>query len=155
MHNTPKYLALALALSATALVCGCKKVEQTPAPEERVIRLPPGLVHIGAQWVDGKVWVESFDPITNACLLRLYDAEGKVVEGSTKVRLKACRIQLPAADASAAPPPIVPPVASTISEASSAQPVQTEPPKPALTPQHPAAPKPKPAPGSAAQKPTQ
>jgi len=93
MKNTHKFSALALIACMVIVTAGCKKPNQETPADEMVIKLPPGLIHIGAQWVDGKVWVESFDPITNACLLRQYDAEGKVVEGSAKVRLKACRIE--------------------------------------------------------------
>jgi len=94
MYIFRKSFVGALSLSVLASISSCKKEDQKPGADELVIRLPPGLVHIGAQWVDGKVWVESYDPITNACLLRLYDADGKAVEGSTKVRLKGCHIDM-------------------------------------------------------------
>lgn len=95
MRNT---LIKALTLTVLTVLLGgmggCKKEENnTATTDEIIINLQPGLIHIGAQWVDGVLWVESFDPITNSCLLRQYDEQGKVAAGSTKVRLRACRIQ--------------------------------------------------------------
>jgi hypothetical protein len=89
--KTFAFVAITLLLSSLG---GCKKEENNvPSTDEIVINLQPGLIHIGTQWVDGILWVESFDPITNSCLLRQYDEQGKVAAGSTKVRLRACRIR--------------------------------------------------------------
>lgn len=98
MNNTlVKTLTLVAVAAAVLAVGGCKKEQKnTAVGEEVIITLQPNVVHIGAQWVDGALWVESYDPITRSCLLRQYDTSGKMVEGSNKVRLRGCRIELPA-----------------------------------------------------------
>jgi hypothetical protein len=106
MNHTLTTRALTVVLLAATLLAigGCKKEQNNNVTDEIVINLQPGLVHIGTQWVNGQIWVESFDPITNSCLLRQYDARGKMVEGGSKVRLRACRIAPPANQEKSATP---------------------------------------------------
>ena len=98
MKNTVlKTFSLVVVATALFAVGGCKKEQKNTATEEIVITLQPGLVHVGTQWLDGNIWVESYDPITKSCLLRQYDTSGKMVETGSKVRLRGCRLdQAPA-----------------------------------------------------------
>ena len=84
--TTRKYMFVAIAMGVLA-VGGCKK---DAAPQE--IELPEGQMHIGAQWVGGKLWVESFDPKAVTCEFSEYK-DGKVVAAST-ITFKNCRTGL-------------------------------------------------------------
>lgn len=63
---------------------GCKK-----AAGNKEIELPEGQIHVGAQWVGGALWVESFNPKTAICEFNEYK-DGKVVEANT-ITFKNCR----------------------------------------------------------------
>lgn len=79
-------LILATAVAVTALaVTGCKQDSSN-----KEIELPEGQVHLGAQWADGELWVEAFDPKTATCTLSRYQ-DNKVVEAST-ITFKNCRV---------------------------------------------------------------
>jgi hypothetical protein len=58
------------------------------------IETPQGQHHIGATWKDENLWVESYDPATNACEFREY-SKGNVLEG--RVVIRNCNPLLPAA----------------------------------------------------------
>ncbi|MEZ5436383.1 MAG: hypothetical protein R3E67_07710 [Pseudomonadales bacterium] len=80
-------IASALLVSLLA-VAGCKK----EGGQSQTIELPEGRLHLGSQWVDGQLWVESFDPQTRTCSFSEY-RKGKPVESST-VTFTKCRTGL-------------------------------------------------------------
>ncbi|MEZ5538512.1 MAG: hypothetical protein R3E63_00850 [Pseudomonadales bacterium] len=82
-----KELMVASVLIGVLAVVGCNKSNQ-----QQTIELPAGQLHLGTQWVDGQLWVESFDPKTQTCLFSAYK-NGKAVEGKT-VTLNNCRTGL-------------------------------------------------------------
>jgi hypothetical protein len=84
--TTRKCMFAAIAMSVLALA-GCKK-----DTGNKVVELPEGMIHVGAQWEDGELWVESFDPRTVTCNLSKYRG-GKPVEAST-ITFKNCRTGL-------------------------------------------------------------
>ena len=84
--TTRKYMFAAIAMSVLA-AAGCKK-----DAGNKEIELPEGLIHVGAQWVGGSLWVESFDPKTAICEFSEYKG-GKIVEGSA-ITFKNCRTGL-------------------------------------------------------------
>lgn len=75
------------------LAAGCKKEQKAVVAEELIIPLQPGIVFMGAQMEGNTIWINSFDPKTNACLLRHYDLKGELIPGSPRIRLKGCRIE--------------------------------------------------------------
>lgn len=83
-----KIVFLSVLLVGALAITGCKK-GGGPA---QVIDLPEGLLHVSAQWVDGQLWVENFDPKTRTCTFSEYK-DGKPVEAKT-VTLTNCRTGL-------------------------------------------------------------
>lgn len=88
MMNHRLFLAAAIAASALA-VAGCKK----DAGNTREIELPEGQIHLGAQWADGELWIETLDPKTATCTFSQYK-DGKAVE-ATAITLKNCKAGMP------------------------------------------------------------
>lgn len=104
-----KSLFLLLVCCLVMLASGCRRDHQrravedaapevvttanapTPTGLSQEIQLPPGLIHLHAQWVGQSLWVESYDPNTKACLFREY-RDGKAVESGGKVLMKGCRV---------------------------------------------------------------
>ena len=74
MNNKRLYVIALVAVSLLA-IAGCKKKDAVT----KEIELPQGQIHLGAQWVDGALWVESFDPKSATCTFSEYYA-GKIVE---------------------------------------------------------------------------
>jgi hypothetical protein len=87
MNNKRLYVIALVAVSLLA-IAGCKKKDAVT----KEIELPQGQIHLGAQWVDGALWVESFDPKSATCTFSEYYA-GKIVEETT-ITFKNCRTGL-------------------------------------------------------------
>ncbi|PIE72206.1 MAG: hypothetical protein CSA20_09040 [Deltaproteobacteria bacterium] len=56
------------------------------------IEVPPGMRHISATWKDTNLWVENYDPKTNACIFTEY-SKGNILQG--KVTIKNCNPLIP------------------------------------------------------------
>lgn len=82
-----KILLVAVALGVLALA-GCKK----DAGNTREIELPEGQIHVGTQWVDGELWIETLDPKTATCTFSQYK-DGVAVE-ATAITLKHCKTSM-------------------------------------------------------------
>ena len=87
MNNKRLYVIALVAVGLLA-IAGCKKKDAVT----KEIELPQGQIHLGAQWVDGALWVESFDPKSATCTFSEYYA-GKIVEETT-ITFKNCRTGL-------------------------------------------------------------
>lgn len=61
-----KIICLSAVLLGALVIAGCEK----EGGKSQTIELPEGQLHLGSQWVDGQLWVESFDPATRACSFR-------------------------------------------------------------------------------------
>ena len=83
-----KIILLSALLVGALAMAGCKK----DGGQAQTIELPEGLLHVSAQWVDGQLWVESFDPKTRSCSFSEY-RDGKPVESKT-VTFTNCRTGL-------------------------------------------------------------
>lgn len=83
-----RILILSAVLMGSLAIVGCKK----GGVQSQTIELPEGQLHVSAQWVDGQLWVESFDPRTRVCSFSQY-RDGKPVENKT-VTFTNCRTGL-------------------------------------------------------------
>jgi hypothetical protein len=83
-----RILILSAVLMGSLAIAGCKK----DGVQSQTIELPEGQLHVSAQWVDGQLWVESFEPHTRVCLFSQY-RDGKPVESKT-VTFTNCRTGL-------------------------------------------------------------
>ncbi|HNE26992.1 MAG TPA: hypothetical protein PKZ68_00375 [Pseudomonadales bacterium] len=81
-------ILLSTLLVGALAIAGCKK----GSGQAQTIELPEGQLHVAAQWVDGQLWVESFDPATRVCSFSQY-RDGKPVENKT-VTFTNCRTGL-------------------------------------------------------------
>ena len=57
-----------------------------------VISVPEGQHHIAATWKEDNLWVENYDPETNACIFSEY-SKGNLLQG--KVTIKNCNPLMP------------------------------------------------------------
>lgn len=64
------------------------------------ITVPDGQHHIAVTWKDDNLWVENYDPATNACIFTEY-SRGNLLQG--KVTLKNCNPLMPRPAASPSP----------------------------------------------------
>lgn len=83
-----KIILLSALLVGALAIAGCKKGGE----QAQTIELPEGQLHVSAQWVDGQLWVESFDPRTRTCSFSEYK-DGKPVE-SKAVTFTNCHTSL-------------------------------------------------------------
>lgn len=82
-----KGLMVSSVLLGTLAIAGCNKSSQ-----QQTIELPAGQLHVSTQWVDGQLWVESFDPKSHTCFFSEYK-DGRAVESKT-ITLNNCRTGL-------------------------------------------------------------